>query len=288
MHLRGELDPVTGAKLQRRLRKEAERLRRYDVNTSGTEQRSLPQRLADALETLTADSPGKASVGRGGVSADVTIVQHLTAEGDKAFAEVAGGGTIPQSVFEEHMCNARYRGAVFSSKGIPLWQGHATSSVTEAQKAALIALYGACGGCGAHHGLCDGHHIDPLSQGGPTDIDNLMLLCWECHRNVHRHGWRVVPDGRGLYTIEPPDRIRHGPARAPDPPTVPGYTPRSTADRSAAGRTKSAQARAGPSRPAGARQALPEATGDGVRSSRSGRQSDNRPPTSEYPLVNLV
>ena len=252
VHLRGELDPVIGTKLQGRLRQEAERLRRCDVNTAGGEQRSLPQRLADALETLTADSPGKAGAGRSRASADVTIVQHLAPDGDEAFAEVAGGGTIPQSVFEEHMCNARYRGAVFSSKGIPLWQGHAKSSVTDAQRAALIALYGACGGCGAHHGLCDGHHIDPVSQGGPTDIDNLMLLCWECHRNVHRHGWRVVPDGRGLYTIEPPDRIRYGPARAPDPTLLPGSMPRSTIRRgetvpSGTSRSEPAEARAGPS-----------------------------------------
>lgn len=293
MHLRGELDPVTGAKLQRRLRKEAERLRRYDVNTAGAEQRSLPQRLADALETLTAGCPGKASVGRGGVSADVTIVQHLTAEGDKAFAEIAGGGTIPQSVFEEHMCSARYRGAVFNSKGIPLWQGHAKSSVTEAQKAALIALYGACGGCGAHHGLCDGHHIDPVSQGGPTDIDNLMLLCWECHGNVHRHGWRVVPDGRGLYTIEPPDRIRHGPAHASDPPTVPGSMPGSTIKRgemvpSETSRSEPAEARAGPSGVTVARQALREAIGDRIGPSPPELRVAGGPRRSEDSLFNFA
>ena len=45
----------------------------------------------------------------------------------------------------------------------------------------------------------------------------MMLLCWACHQKVHHHGWREVPDGRGLYTIAPPERIRHGPAHAPDP-----------------------------------------------------------------------
>ena len=54
VHLRGELDPVAGAKMRTRLLKEAERLRRCDVGNSGGEQRSLPQRLADAFETLTA------------------------------------------------------------------------------------------------------------------------------------------------------------------------------------------------------------------------------------------
>lgn len=238
VHLYGELDPVTGAKMHKRLLKEAERLRRCDVNSPHGEQRSRPQRLADALDTLTSgDSHG--SRGRGGGSADIAIVQHLTAEGDRAFAEIAGSGTIPQSVFEEHMCNARFRGVVFSSKGVPLWQGHAKTSVTDAQRAALIALYGACGGCGAHYAVCDGHHIDPVSRGGPTNIDNLMLACWGCHQKIHHDGWRVVPDGRGLHTIAPPERIRHGPAHAPDPPPAHGPPP----ERAARARRKKPPAR---------------------------------------------
>jgi len=86
---------------------------------------------------------------------------------------------------------------------------------------ALIARYGGCGGCNEHYAACQAHHIRPRSQGGPTDIDNLMLLCWGCHDKVHHHGWRVVPNG-DLHTIAPPERIRYGPARAPDPPPIHG------------------------------------------------------------------
>ena len=48
-----------------------------------------------------------------------------------------------------------------------------------------------------------------------------MLLCWGCHDKVHHHGWRVVPNG-DLHTIAPPERVRYGPARAPDPPLING------------------------------------------------------------------
>ncbi|MCY4663589.1 MAG: HNH endonuclease signature motif containing protein, partial [Acidimicrobiaceae bacterium] len=159
------------------------------------------------------------------VSADITIVQHLSAEGTDAFARIDGGAVIPPSVLEEYFCNARITGVVFSSEGMPLWHGHAKRRATKAQMNALRARYGACGGCGANMWICDGHHIRPVSQGGPTNIDNLMLLCWACHQKVHHHGWRAVPDSRGLYTIEPPERIRHGPAHAPDPPPVHGPRP---------------------------------------------------------------
>ena len=241
VHLRGELDPVTAAKVHKRFLQEAERLRRADLHSPGGEKRSLNQRMADALDTLTshgsiysragsdrgeADQASGVGGGECGCgsrpSADITIVQHLSDDGTRAFAEVAGGGVIPQSVLEEHFCNAQIKGVVFSSEGVPLWHGHTKRRATKAQMAALRALYGACGGCGADMWICDGHHRRPVSQGGRTDIDNLMLLCWRCHQKVHRHGWREVPDGRGLYTTAPPERIRHGPAHAPDPPTAHG------------------------------------------------------------------
>ena len=279
VHLRGELDPVTGAKVRTRFLQELERLRRADLHSLGAEPRSFHQRMADALDTLSShgsiygrssgsarggasdgssasvvgasanthslagsDKPGVASeaghgVGRcrGGCgarpSADIVIVQHLSADGTDAFAEIAGGGAIPQSVLEEHFCDAEVTGVVFSDKGLPLWQGPTKQTATEAQKRALRALYGACGGCGAPLVLCQFHHINPRSQGGPTDIDNLMPLCCACHQNVHHHGWRVVPDGYGLHTIEPPERIRYGPARAPDPPAAHAVPPSRSLER---------------------------------------------------------
>ena len=306
VHLRGELDPVTGAKVRKRFGQEAERLRRADLHSPGGDKRSLNQRMADALDTLSShgsiysradkatsvrngrggsvaasddgsnvsrsrggvtvtgghegqadgadggdgDADGVGAEGGGGVdgdgadggggvdgvgaegatkcgcggrpSADITIVQHLSADGTNAFAEVVGGGLIPQSVLEEHFCNGRITGVVFSGEGVPLWHGHAKRVATKAQMNALRARYGACGGCGADMWTCDGHHIEPVSRGGRTDIDNMMLLCWACHQKVHHYGWREVPDGRGLYTIAPPERIRYGPAHAPDPPPPSG------------------------------------------------------------------
>ena len=296
VHLRGELDPVTGAKVRKRFIQEAERLRRADLHSPDGDKRSLDQRMADALDSLTShgsiyskaesatpngrgrgtDGAGRArrdaSVGTetvdgdrcrddmkfattsggadsddsndfdgrderasssdsskcgcgGRPDADITIVQHLSAEGSDAFAEVAGGDVIPPSVLEEHFCDARINGVVFSGEGVPLWHGHAKRLVTKAQMNALRARYGACGGCGADMWICQGHHIRPVSQGGATNIDNLMLACWACHQKIHHHGWREVPDGRGLYTIVPPEQIRYGPARAPDPPPVHGPPP---------------------------------------------------------------
>ena len=404
VHLRGELDPVAGAKVRKRFLLEAERLRRVDLHSPGGEKRSLNQRMADSLDTLTSHgsiyskagsatpsghdiggagaatnassavsepdrglnedrggvshngkcgdtSPATGGVGSasggvgsasggvgsasggvgsasggvgsasggvgsasggvgsasggvgpagsasssqtgtsgmsrasGGVSdmtetanggrardngngsdvsgtsggiggggrcgcggrpsADITIVQHLSADGTNAFAEIAGGGVIPPSVLEEYFCNARIKGVVFSHEGLPLWHSRAKRLATQAQMSALRALYGACAGCGADMWVCQAHHIRPVSQGGPTNIDNMMLLCWACHQKVHHHGWRVVSDGRGLHTIAPPERIRYGPAHAPDPQPTHGGPPQRAARHPGAG----SSARAAPDR----------------------------------------
>ena len=216
VHLRGEFDPAAGAKLRKRLHEQAERLRREDLKHPEVERRSHRQRMADALETLTADGSG----GGSGRRADIAIVQHLSADGTRDFAEIAGGAAIPPSVLDEHMSNARITGIVFSDKGVPLRHGHTKTIATEAQFRALIAKYGGCAGCGAQPLLCQAHHINPVSQGGATDITNMIPLCWHCHQKVHRHGWKVVPDGQGLRTIAPPDRIHYGPAHAPDVPSM--------------------------------------------------------------------
>ena len=216
VHLRGEFDPAAGAKLRKRLHEQAEALRREDRRHAEVEQRGHDQRMADALESLTADGAGNGSNRRTSRRADISIVQHLSADGTRDFVEIAGGAVIPPSVLEEHMCNARIAGIVFSDKGVPLWHGHTKTIATEAQFRALIAKYGGCAGCGAQPLLCQAHHIKPVSEGGATDITNMIPLCWHCHQKVHYHGWRVVPDGRGLRTIEPSDRIHHGPAHAPE------------------------------------------------------------------------
>ena len=285
VHLRGEFDPVAGAKLRKRLNEQAEAFRRRDRKHAEVEQRSHDQRMADALEALTADGTGDGSNRRAGRRADISIVQHLSADGTRDFAEIAGGAVIPQSVLEEHMCNARVAGIVFSDKGVPLWHGHTKTIATEAQFRALIAKYGGCAGCAAPPLLCQAHHIRPVSQGGATDITNMIPLCWHCHHKVHHHNWKVVPDGRGLSTIAPSDRIHHGPAHATEDQTAHAQRRRKETP-SRAGVPPPRPPRAGP--PADGRSPVPRAPAPSRRRSprpQTAADEKDEPAHSQLQLV---
>ena len=72
--------------------------------------------------------------------------------------------------------------------------GRKTRVVTTAQRRALVLRDGGCAfpGCDRPPEWCDAHHIIHWLDRGPTDLDNLVLLCRRHHRLIHR------PDGFGI------------------------------------------------------------------------------------------
>ncbi|MDE0132508.1 MAG: HNH endonuclease signature motif containing protein [bacterium] len=72
------------------------------------------------------------------------------------------------------------------------------------QRSALIARDGACIGCGAKAAWCQSHHIIHWQDGGPTNLDNMCLLCSRCHHNVHDRIWQVEQTPTGAYRLRPP------------------------------------------------------------------------------------
>ncbi|MDH6283813.1 HNH endonuclease signature motif containing protein [Prescottella agglutinans] len=101
--------------------------------------------------------------------------------------------------------------------GIPLHLGRTTRTVSKKQRRALIARDHGCAfpGCGAPPAHCEGHHIHHWADGGPTDLDNLVLLCRYHHRLLHHSHWHVQigADRRPWFT--PPTSV--DPHRRPIP-----------------------------------------------------------------------
>jgi hypothetical protein len=92
----------------------------------------------------------------------------------------------------------------------PLDLGRSTRVVSPAQRQALAVRDGGCvvPGCSRPIRWCEAHHVWHWLDGGPTDLDNLALVCRDHHRAIHDGGWHLArgPDGR--FTATPPDR-RH-------------------------------------------------------------------------------
>ncbi len=228
-HLRACLDPVTGTRIANRMRHAAKGLYDSDkksaANGIASERRSFDQCMADALDVLTT---GSDSMGSGSSStacptsrpghAEISVVAHLDQGSSRLVAELVGGDPLPPSVLDELICNSTLTGVLFSSKGVPLWQGYTKRSATGAQLKALRARDQGCIGCGASPLICQAHHVMPWSKDGSTDIDNMVLVCWNCHNKIHHHNWQIT-NRHGRRILIPPNGPNYGPARAEPPVT---------------------------------------------------------------------
>ncbi len=218
VHLHGQFDSVTGRRIGNRLRAEAARM--YDADKKnakdpGADRRSFHQCMADALDSITANN---GEGGGGKPIADICVVAHVDDDTGELVAQLPDGGRLPRSVLEQLACNAKFTGLVYDRDGKPIWRTHSVRTATEAQRQILLARYGGCFHCAAHPALCQIHHIKPVSQGGSTRLDNMVPVCWDCHQKIHHHNWHIRKSPDGNHTLHPPERIRHGPARPPDPP----------------------------------------------------------------------
>lgn len=105
--------------------------------------------------------------------------------------------------------------------------GRATYLVTGGLRRALTARDHGCAfpGCGRPPAWCHAHHIRHWTDGGPTALTNLVLLCGYHHRAVHHHGWHVHlgDDGHPWFTpppwTDPTQTPRPAHTQGPAPPT---------------------------------------------------------------------
>ena len=119
---------------------------------------------------------------------------------------------------------ARLLGGEFPAVSLPLDVGAATPTVPGHLRRAVITRDRHCAfpGCTQPPPACQVHHLRPRADGGPTRLDNLLLLCAFHHLiAVHQWGWDLALHSDGTVTAVSPDGKRtlhsHGPP-APAPP----------------------------------------------------------------------
>lgn len=214
LRLRGRLPADQGAVVVTALERVADGVPRE----SGDRRVGRDQRQADALVLLaSADLAADPDPDR------ATVVVHVEAESLASDAgpapEIQDGPNLDPEVARRLACDCRLQVVAHDSEGAPLGVGRTTRSVPHWLLRQLKHRDQSCRfpGCSRKR-FVHAHHIVHWAKGGPTDLDNLMVLCTYHHRLVHEKGWKVRghpgheisflrPDGSVLATGPPP--LRH-------------------------------------------------------------------------------
>ncbi|MEU4335586.1 DUF222 domain-containing protein [Micromonospora lupini] len=103
-------------------------------------------------------------------------------------------------------CDAAILPAVLGGAGQVLDVGRQRRLVGGPLRRALVLRDGGCAfpGCDRPPRWCAAHHIRHWVDGGPTSLDNAVLLCGHHHRHVHRNDWAVRLGGDGHPEFVPP------------------------------------------------------------------------------------
>jgi hypothetical protein len=93
--------------------------------------------------------------------------------------------------------------AMFSTR-MPLAVGRTQRTASAAQRRALSVRDGGCiiPGCDVPADACQTHHLVEWAEGGPTDLENCVLLCWAHHRQVDLGMWTITR-GRPEQAMSP-------------------------------------------------------------------------------------
>src|SRR3954447_25813308 len=123
----------------------------------------------------------------------------LSRLGTAGLARLGHGEQISISTLLTMAGDAEVIPVIFNDTGGILAYGRGKRLADRGQRLALAARdVGCCfPGCDRPAAWSEVHHIIEWAAGGPTDIDNMCLLCVFHHRHFEQHGWavRIAHDG---------------------------------------------------------------------------------------------
>jgi hypothetical protein len=136
-------------------------------------------------------------------SDDYLVTVHVD---QSALANSNGRSSLPIESVKRLCCDGHAVIIGEDENGEPLNIGRKTRTVPTAIKRALSARDKGCSFPGCHHTrFVDAHHIEHWSNGGETNLDNLMLLCSQHHKLVHEGGFSIEKDYQNHWFFKRPD-----------------------------------------------------------------------------------
>jgi hypothetical protein len=201
----GQLDPIGGAAVLSVIVPLARKMGPHD-------DRCLEQRNADALVELASGGGSQAQI-------QVTSsLETLLAVAGAPAAEMEHCLPVSSKTIERLACDSSIARVLLNSESVVIDVGRSKRVVSEPGRRALTARDGHCTWreCDRPASRSAAHHLVHWIHGGPTDLDNLILLCHRHHRMVHEGGWQIVR-GEDSRMLTIPPTVNFGPSsRVPD------------------------------------------------------------------------
>jgi hypothetical protein len=139
----------------------------------------------------------------------VTVTVPLQTLQDRIGRATLGDSTTLSPEAARYLaCDAKIIPAVLGAKSVPLDIGRADRNIPVAIRRALELRDGGCTfpACDRPAKWCAAHHVIHWANGGPTGLDNLVLVCRFHHRLVHHSDWQIrIVDGVPVF--RPPELI---------------------------------------------------------------------------------
>ncbi len=171
---------------------------------------AYPKRMGQAfVQLLESLDPTRLPVHGGDATTVVVTIDLESLKARLATADLVGAGLVPGDELtgdaitaaqaRRLACSAKILPAVLGGASLPLDLGRVRRLFTPAQRKALLIRDQTCRaeGCDTPGTWCEAHHLDPWTTGGPTDLDNGILLCSHHHHRAHDTSYRTdrLPSG---------------------------------------------------------------------------------------------
>ena len=208
LNLHARLTAEQGTRVTAALERTAKQMARRDDEG----ELSLGQRMADGLAALASvqiaedADPDRANV--------LIHVDLDTLRSGRGAAWTDDGAMFGSKTLGMLLCDARIQALVEDENGRPLGVGRTQRTPPTWLRRSIRARDRCCTfpGCGRTDFLTPHHIAEWTKDEGPTDPDNLVMLCPFHHWLVHHADWRIegVPS-EGVVFVGPKGTVRDGP-----------------------------------------------------------------------------